>query len=356
MGTTTRYLQRLLFITLYLITSGCYADVVIPNVLGLSLEDATKTLQSQGLTVGSIQNQRTNRPVGTVIVQAPIANKSVKKGYPIRLVIAIPLVKPKTTKVPNLKGMSLSQAKNAISKANLRLGNVKKRKIKMETEEVLYQSPKAGKGIVIKSKVDLTISDPIEIKGPRVKIIVDKTRFKSGESTVIQTSVSNAGSTINLNGNLWMDLAYNSTITSTSILKFTFVATGLNAEIYGIAFDTNDSFSVNSMNHFALIGGEDVLAYPTANVFSDYKSGDGVVNFSINIGEYFTGAFNRIVFILDNDENWSGSVASFSNVEICDNILVCQTPSAVQASEPTNLAFAGLALMFLGALRRRLSK
>jgi len=176
-------------------------------------------------------------------------------------------------------------------------------------------------------------------------------QYKAGS-----TSVSNAGSTINLNGNLWMDLAYNSTITSTSILKFTFVATGLNAEIYGIAFDTNDSFSVNSMNHFALIGGEDVLAYPTANVFSDYKSGDGVVNFSINIGEYFTGAFNRIVFILDNDENWSGSVASFSNVEICDNILVCQTPSAVQASEPTNLAFAGLALMFLGALRRRLSK
>ena len=191
----TRYLQQLLFIVFLLITSNGYADVVIPNLLGLSLDDAKKALQNHNLSLGAIQNQRTNRPTGTVIVQASSANKQVKKGYPVRLVIAIPLVKPKTTKVPNLKGMSLSQAKAAIASANLTLGNVKKRKIKMETEEVLYQSPRAGKGIIVKSRVNLTISDPIEVSGPRVKVLVDKTRFKSGESTVIRASVSNADTT-----------------------------------------------------------------------------------------------------------------------------------------------------------------
>lgn len=191
MGTTTRYFQSVIFILLYLTVSCCYADVVVPNVLGLSLDDAKKTLQNNDLSLGSIKNQRTNRPVGTVIVQAPSANKQVKEGYPIRLVIAIPLVKPKTTKVPNLKGMSFSQAKAAISKANLRLGTVKKRKIKMDNEEVLYQSPKAGKAIVVKSKVNLTLSDPIESNDPKVKVIVDKTRIKAGESILITAHVSN---------------------------------------------------------------------------------------------------------------------------------------------------------------------
>ena len=92
----------------------------------------------------------------------------------------------------------------------------------------------------------------------------------------------------------------------------------------------------------------------TANLFSDYESGDGVVSFSINIGDYVTGSFNRLIFILDNDAQQSGSFASFSNVEICDNILVCQTSSVTAVSEPSHLGFAGLMLLMVGALRRKI--
>ena len=194
MSSTIRYIQLLLILTLLSATSISYADVVIPNVLGLTLEEAKQVLKNKGLSVGAIQNQRTNRPVGTVIVQAPAANKHVSNGYPIRLVVAIPLVKPKTTQVPNLKGMSLPQAKAAIKAANLRLGTIRKRKIKMENVEVLSQSPKAGKKIITKSRVALTISDPIEITGPRVKVTLDKTHFKVGDSVLIRAKVSNADS------------------------------------------------------------------------------------------------------------------------------------------------------------------
>ncbi len=191
MGTIIRFFQLALLLVLSMTAQNSVADVIIPNVLGLPLEQAQQKLQDSGLSLGSIQNQRTNRPTGTVIVQAPRANKSVKDGYPIRLVVAIPLVRPKMTKVPNLKGLSLSQAKSAIASANLVLGKVKKRKIKMDTVEVLYQSPRAGKGIVVKSKVDLTISDPLEIKGPKVKVLLDKAHYKSGESATIKAKVSN---------------------------------------------------------------------------------------------------------------------------------------------------------------------
>ena len=192
MSSTIRYIQLLLFFILLSSTPIIYADIVIPNVLGLTLEKAKQTLQNKGLSVGSIQNQHTNRPVGTVIVQAPSANKKVSNGYPIRLVVAIPLIKPKTTQVPNLKGMNLSQAKAAIKAANLRLGIIRKRKIKMEAMEVLSQSPKAGKKIITKSRVALTISDPIKITGPRVKVILNKARFNVGDSVHIKAKVSNA--------------------------------------------------------------------------------------------------------------------------------------------------------------------
>jgi hypothetical protein len=175
------------------------------------------------------------------------------------------------------------------------------------------------------------------------------TQARSGSSTV-----EDGGFTLSLAGNLWVDIFYNSVLTSDSILNFTFEATGLNAELYGIGFDNDENYAAGQSENFGFIGGTQASELVTANLFSDYESGDGVVSFSINIGDYVTGSFNRLIFILDNDAQQSGSFASFTNVEICDNILVCQTSSVTSVSEPSHLGFAGLALLMVGALRRKL--
>lgn len=174
---------------------------------------------------------------------------------------------------------------------------------------------------------------------------------KSGSATT-----SDAGFTLDLAGNTWVDVLFNSTITSTSILNFTFEATGLNAELYGIAFDTDDSYVYNDMGTFSFVGGSQASEITSANIFDNYTSGDGSVSYSINVGDFFTGAFNRLVFILDNDANASGSFASFTNVEICDSAAACATgapgaPTAV--SSPTHLGFIGLSLFAIAALRSK---
>ena len=194
MGIIIRFFQLLLLLTLSATSINSFADTTVPNVLGLTLDKAKQTLQNNGLSVGTIKEQRTNRPTGTIIVQAPKADVRVANGYPVRLVVAIPLVKPSMTKVPNLKGLSFEQAKQAIAKANLTLGLVKRRKIKMDDIEVLYQSPKAGKSVVTKNRVDITLSEPLEIKGPRIKVILDKNQFQTGETVLIKTKVSNVDS------------------------------------------------------------------------------------------------------------------------------------------------------------------
>lgn len=168
--------------------------------------------------------------------------------------------------------------------------------------------------------------------------------------------VSNSGNTFTLNGNRWVDILYGVTLTSTSILNFSVEATGLNAELYGIAFETNDTYKYGQMDNFVFFGGTQLTQVTSENSlpsFGSYSSGDGVVNFSINVGDYFTGVFDRMVFILDNDANQSGSVVSFSNVEVCDNALVCQQSSVIAVPEPAHIGLASLALIVMGVTRRR---
>ncbi|WP_339350168.1 hypothetical protein [uncultured Alteromonas sp.] len=171
-------------------------------------------------------------------------------------------------------------------------------------------------------------------------------------------NTSDSGLTLDLAGNTWVNIMLDSTITSTSILNFTFEATGLNAELYGFMFDNNNSFELDSMEEFGFVGGTQSTAsvFSTSNVFDDYVSGDGVVSYSISIGDFFTGTFDRLVFILDNDASASGSFASFTNVEICDSAAACTTnapgaPTAV--SSPSHLGFIGLSLFAIAALRRK---
>ena len=168
---------------------------------------------------------------------------------------------------------------------------------------------------------------------------------------------SNSGATLELGGNRWIDILMNVTITSSSILKFSFEASGLNAELYGIGFDNNDTYTYGQIDSFAFFGGSQlnkIVRENPLNAFGNYSVGDGIVNYSLNIGDFFTGTFDRIIFVLDNDENQTGSFASFSNVEICDNVLVCQTAAITEVPAPSHLGFAGLALLIVGALRRKI--
>jgi hypothetical protein len=178
---------------LFLLLSSMLVEAapIMPNVMGLTLEEARQALNARGLNIDSIREQRTNRPTGSVIVQSPRAGLEVISGTPVRLIVAIPLQKPKQTKVPDLKNLSLSEAKAALANAQLRLGKVKQRKMAVEEEYVLYQSPHAGKNLVLNSAVNITLSDPLPITGPRVKLRLDKTQYAVGESIILYADILN---------------------------------------------------------------------------------------------------------------------------------------------------------------------
>lgn len=154
-------------------------------------------------------------------------------------------------------------------------------------------------------------------------------QFSTGAATA-----STDGLALDMNGNLWVSLLENINVDNSTTLYFDFIATGAQAELYGIGFD-NDNVN-NNFDQLFIFGGSQIgtTQFPSgANVIGNYQAGDGSVNMAINVGAFLSGAnFSRLIFILDNDAEENVSLASFSNFEICSDGDVCQ--SLVQVSEP----------------------
>jgi membrane peptidoglycan carboxypeptidase len=114
----------------------------VPNVVGMDLAQATTTLTQAGFsltttTVDSIQ------PKGTVVTQLPAGGSSAALGTIIRLEISTGV--PAVAAVPNVKGMSQSDAKAALQQAGY-IVKVEGKKVGNPDQDgvVLSQSPAAG--------------------------------------------------------------------------------------------------------------------------------------------------------------------------------------------------------------------
>tara|TARA_R110002012_G_scaffold322002_1_gene553382 strand:+ start:5075 stop:5767 length:693 start_codon:yes stop_codon:yes gene_type:complete len=146
----------------------------------------------------------------------------------------------------------------------------------------------------------------------------------SGDATA-----STDGSELTLDGNLWVYITDTFEIQADTMLYFTLSSFGAEAEVYGLGFNNSNNVTPNT---FFQLGGSETSRQ---NQIATYTFGDGVVDFAINVGSFFTGTFSNFVFILDAD-NISGTVSTFSNVEICSVGDVCLTTSSTP-SAPTSV-------------------
>ena len=108
-------------ITIYVSKGG--EKVSVPDVTGLTKEEAASQLSKAGLKVGNITEEFSDKPSGTVLRQSPSGNDKLEKGKAVDLVVS----KGKEIKkvsVPNVMGSTLDAAKTAITKAGLSVGSV----------------------------------------------------------------------------------------------------------------------------------------------------------------------------------------------------------------------------------------
>lgn len=170
--------------------------------------------------------------------------------------------------------------------------------------------------------VSVTVTDPAgNSVTERTTVTVapgaEPLNFSASTITPYEASQDNAGGatvrddhTLELTNNTWKQasLPTSCTVTDDTVLTVEF-RSDRGGEIHGIGFD--DSDSVNANRIFALYGsqGWGIRDYAT------YDAGDGWVAYEIPVGEYYTGTFEHLAFVTDDDAD-AAAHSAFRNVSV----------------------------------------
>lgn len=138
--------------TIHLVVSKGVGDITVPDLSGMTVEQAKQRLKDLGLVVGKItQGSIEGKPVNTIVAQSPSGDSKVSKGTTVDLVVNKP--QTKKVKMPDVVGMTLKDARQVLGSNNIGVnqisGSVDEKAI------VTEQSVKAGEEVNEGSSLNL---------------------------------------------------------------------------------------------------------------------------------------------------------------------------------------------------------
>lgn len=141
-------------------------DLKIPNVVGLSYDDAALRLQQAGFVAqrGEVR-YHASAPKETVLEQSPPAGSKDVSGATVTLAVSNG---QQLVAVPNVIGMSREQAENAIESAGFNVGEVTEQPNEQPRGQVIETRPKPGDQTPMPSPIALVLSS-----GPAVVLVPD---------------------------------------------------------------------------------------------------------------------------------------------------------------------------------------
>lgn len=130
--------------------------VTVPNLDGLTIEQAQKSLAEFELRVGAQTPEISERPVGTVIAQQPAPGEAIEQGQAVNITIS---TGREQSTVPQLVGLtSLDDVRIALSDFGLVLGTITEEDSNQPAGYVLSQDPGEGTQLPASSAVNIVIS------------------------------------------------------------------------------------------------------------------------------------------------------------------------------------------------------
>lgn len=165
-----------------------------PNIVNMSLDNAQEELEKYGLTL-KVRREEYDSSVERdhIISQTPVEGTEVEEGDIITVVVS---KGGNTTHVPNVIGVSLSEAKRMLSDNNLKVGDTKYEYNAVYKEGVvLSQSPTPGASNIQEGeKINLVVSKgPEQVKSPE-NIDTERPNTEEPNSTTKPGSGTNTGS------------------------------------------------------------------------------------------------------------------------------------------------------------------
>jgi serine/threonine-protein kinase len=134
-------------------------EVVVPNLVGMTFEQARVAAQDAGLEVAQVAVVEASAAVGTVVSQDPSAGETVDGGSTIDLTMA---KSADFTAVPNLRLLTESEALNVLFDADLRPGaRTDAFDPIVPLGSVVSQEPFAGQAVAPQTPINYVVS-----KGP----------------------------------------------------------------------------------------------------------------------------------------------------------------------------------------------
>ena len=181
------FLLAYLVVAFFVFPSGVIPrDIRVPNVTGLSFDDAGRRLAERGLRgVKGEERFHGASPKGTVLEQSPSAGSTDVEGASVTLVVS---AGQQTTKVPAVNGLSRPDAEHALEQAGFDVGDVTERPSNIPAGQVIEANPRSGSEATIPSSISLIVS-----AGPTVVLIPNVV----GQSvTQARLLIENAGLTV----------------------------------------------------------------------------------------------------------------------------------------------------------------
>ena len=141
-------------------------NITVPNVVGKPVEVAETTLKKLDLKVSVDEIASDDVPAGQVISQTPAAGTNVKARRIIHLTVS---KGGSAMLIPDLKGLTLEQAKERLDKMGLTLGAVENGNDHDKPSDVIIsQSPESGAKATKGTRVNIVINMKQKVHVPNV--------------------------------------------------------------------------------------------------------------------------------------------------------------------------------------------
>ena len=173
--------QRL--VTVYISKGG--EEIEMPDLKGLSRENAEEKLKKVRLKLGSIYEKNSSEEAGTVIAQDPRAGSKISKGQSVDITVSKGEKKQKIA-LPDYRGASLDAAKANLSSNKLRVGSLSREASSQPEGTIIGQSPAAGSEVSEGTAIDFVLAGPSKT--------VDKSPAKPTDSDNQPSAKRNDGS------------------------------------------------------------------------------------------------------------------------------------------------------------------
>gem|GEM_PF-3760935 len=154
-----------------LVVASPIPPVLVPDLIGLSKEEAIARINEAGLVLGIVIEEASERPKDEVLKQRPMPGVEVKKGSPVDIAVSKG-PSPKVL-VPDLIGKTKEEAIVILEGVGLRLSGaiLKKESVIISEGRIVEQKPRKGEEANLGGFVQIWIAIPPLVEKPPIPTI-----------------------------------------------------------------------------------------------------------------------------------------------------------------------------------------